>query len=164
MDSRLPSTYGMKALSLALSLSLLRPLLAQRILLSNSMTDHPPTLSQIASTITRVTDNVARARRRFGLWRTFTRGQIKRGEEYLDASHTIFHLCRPLMYKGDKVMVRNTFKRAKDAKARLKPSNVSKFQRLRDAKQFKSLCKETFEVVTVQLLTLQSGRAVLTFI
>ncbi|KAH9162945.1 hypothetical protein EDB89DRAFT_2023463 [Lactarius sanguifluus] len=112
------------------------------------MTDHPPTLTQIASTITRVTDNVARARRRFGLWRTLTRGQIKRGEEYLDASHTIFHLCRPLMYKGDKVMVRNTFKRAKDAKARLKPSNVSRFQRLRDAKQFKSLCKETFEVVT----------------
>ncbi|KAH9012047.1 hypothetical protein EDB85DRAFT_1038328 [Lactarius pseudohatsudake] len=112
------------------------------------MTDRPPTLSQIASTITHVTDNIARARRRFGLWRTFTRGQIKRGEEYLDASHTIFHLCRPLMYKGDKVMVRNTFKRAKDAKARLKPSNVSKFQRLRDAKQFKSLCKETFEVVT----------------
>ncbi|KAH9054587.1 hypothetical protein EDB83DRAFT_1127026 [Lactarius deliciosus] len=113
------------------------------------MTDHPPTLTQIASTITHVTNNLTRARRRFGLWRTSTRRKIQRGEEYLDASHIIFQLCRPLMYRADKVMVRYTFKRAQEAKAKLNPSNMFSIQRLRDVRQFKFLCKQTFEVVKI---------------
>ncbi|KAF8263955.1 hypothetical protein EI94DRAFT_1739600 [Lactarius quietus] len=110
---------------------------------------HHHIYAEIASTISSVSDDISRDRLSGRLWRNLTRRQIRRGEQYMDGSHRIFQLSRPFLNRGDKVVVRSTFKRARDARAKLDNSRMSIIRKYYGARMYKRLCRETFEVVMV---------------
>ncbi|KAF8265965.1 hypothetical protein EI94DRAFT_1803685 [Lactarius quietus] len=114
------------------------------------MRDHRPTYSEIASAISSVSRDLEEDRfsRGFWNWKNLTRGQIRRGEQYMDGSHIIIQLSHPLLNKGDKAIVRNTVQDATDARKKLDAVGIGKIQKFRGAREYKRLCKETFEVVT----------------
>lgn len=132
------------------------------------MTDHfNPEYRGIASEVSKVTNKLDKPRP-FSPQKHLARGQIKRGEEYLEGSRTLYDLCRPLMKNNDEALVRDRINlwaclthnayvftevqrnRARHEQENLHANGTTWLQRLQDSKEFKRVSKNAYLTAKVR--------------